>query len=251
MFAHVAAGLMGLLAVAGSQAALFERSVDNLQWAAAAAHAEGKQLAVVLTLPDCPGCLEMEKTAYRDRRTEKRIEGRFRTARLDPSRSTPIIDTLGRTTTAADLAKRYRAVATPSFLFFAGDGSFTYRYTGTLDQAGLRDLADYVVQAKFEEFPFAPRKASRGNPADRQDRALHASPPAGILPRYPEFPLTASDGRARRLADFHSQVVALSVGYTPCPDFGVSKSRAICSSLSRQICCNQSWKRSRTAASLA
>jgi putative intracellular protease/amidase len=60
-FQQVAAGLMVFLAVGGSQAALFERSVDNLQREAEAAHAEGKQLAVVLTLPDCPGCLEMEK----------------------------------------------------------------------------------------------------------------------------------------------------------------------------------------------
>ena len=160
----------------------------------------------------------MEKTAYRDRRTEKLIEGRFRTVRLDLSRSAPIIDALGRVTTAADLAKRLRAVATPSFVFYAGDGSFLYRYTGTLDQAGLRNLADYVVRAKFEEFPFAPPNAGRGNAADRQDRALHASPPASSLPLYPEFALVASDGRERRLVDFRGQVVALSVGYTQCPD---------------------------------
>lgn len=160
----------------------------------------------------------MERTAYRDRRTEKLIEGRFRTVRLDLSRSAPIIDVLGRATTAADLAKRLRAVATPSFVFYAGDGSFLYRYTGTLDQTGLRNLADYVVRAKFEDFPFAPRDAARGNSSARQDRALHASPPAGSLPLYPEFALAASDGRQRRLADFRGQVVALSVGYTQCPD---------------------------------
>ena len=217
-YVQVAAGLLFFLVGGGSQAALFERNADNLQQEAAAAHAEGKQLAVVLTLPDCPGCLEMEKTVYRDRRTEKLIEGRFRTVRLDLSRSAPIIDTLGRATPVVDFAKRLRAVATPSLVFFAGDGSFAYRYTGTLDQAGLRDLADYVVRAKFEEFPFAPRDAARGNLAARQDRALHASPPAGNLPLYPEFALAASDGRERRLADFRGQVVALSVGYTQCPD---------------------------------
>jgi len=183
-YLQVAAGLLFYLVGGGSQAALFERSADNLQQEAKAAHAEGKRLAVALTLPDCPGCREMEKTAYRDRRTEKLIEGRFRTVRLDLSRSAPIIDALGRATTVADLAKRLRAVATPSFVFFASDGSFSYRYTGTLDQAGLRDLADYVVRAKFEDFPFAPRNAARGNPAARQERALHASPPAGSLPLY-------------------------------------------------------------------
>jgi cytochrome oxidase Cu insertion factor (SCO1/SenC/PrrC family) len=54
-------------------------------------------------------------------------------------------------------------------------------------------------------------------PLDK-DGALHASPPAGNLPLYPEFALAASDGRDRRLADFRGLVVALSVGYTQCPD---------------------------------
>ncbi len=215
---QVAAALIILLASSGSQAALFARTADNLQRETEAAHADGKQLAIVLTLPDCPGCLEMERTVYRDRRTEKLIGGRFRTVRLDLSRSAPIIDPLGRATTVADLAKRLRAVATPSFIFIAGDGSLLYRYTGTLDQTGLRDLADYVARAKFEEFPFAPRDAARGNSAARKDGALHASPPAGNLPLYPEFALTASDGRDWRLADFRGLVVALSVGYTQCPD---------------------------------
>ena len=217
-FRQVTAALIVLLASGGSPAALFERTVDNLQREAEAAHAEGKQLAIVLTLPDCPGCMEMERTVYRDRRTEKLIGGRFRTVRLDLSRSAPIIDALGRATTAADLAKRLRAVATPSFIFFAADGSLLYRYTGTLDQTGLRDLADFVVRAKFVEAPFALPHATRGRAAARQDRALHASPPAGNLPLYPEFALLASDGRERRLADFRGQVVALSVGYTQCPD---------------------------------
>ena len=215
---QVAAALIILLASGGSHAALFARTADNLQREAEAAHADGKQLAIVLTLPDCPGCLEMERTVYRDRRTEKLIAGRFRTVRLDLSLATPIIDAMGRTTMVENFARRLRAVATPSFLFFAGDGSFLYRYTGTLDQTGLRDLADYVARAKFEEFPFAPRDAARGNSAADKDGALHASPPAGNLPLYPEFALAASDGRERRLADFRGQVVALSVGYTQCPD---------------------------------
>jgi cytochrome oxidase Cu insertion factor (SCO1/SenC/PrrC family) len=44
------------------------------------------------------------------------------------------------------------------------------------------------VRAKFEDFPFVPRNAARGNPAARQERALYASPPlsasAGSLPLY-------------------------------------------------------------------
>jgi len=207
---HAVAGLALSVAIGVAQAALFERQVDNLQAEVAAAHGEGKQLAVLLTLPDCPGCLEMERRVYSDKATEKRIGRRFRTVRLDLSRSGPITDPTGRATNPAELAKRLRAVATPSFVFFDGDGSFRYRYTGTLDKAGLQNLADYVWRAKFEAFPFSP-----GNEVSA---GLHASRPPASLPHYPEFALGATDGRQRSLADFRERVVALAVGYTQCPD---------------------------------
>ncbi len=207
---HGAAGLALCVAIGVAHAALFDRPADNMQAEAAAAHGEGRQLTLLLTLPDCPGCLEMEKRVYSDKATEQLIGRRFRTVRLDLSRSEPIIDTTGRGTTPAELATRLRAVATPSFVFFAGDGSFRYRYTGTLDKAGLQDLADYVRRAKFEAFPFLPRNEVAA--------ALHASQPPASLPRYPEFTLGATDGRQRSLVDFRERVVALAVGYTQCPD---------------------------------
>ena len=215
---RLGSGLALGLVVGVAHAVLFERSVDDLQREIRAAGAEGKQLAVVLSLPDCPGCLEMEKTVYRDTHTQRAIERRFRTVHLDLARSEPITDSKGRATTAVDLAKGLRAFGTPSFVFFAADGSLLYRYSGTLDRAGLRRLADYVVRAKYETVPFASRDATRGKAADRPSATLHASPPAGNLPLYPELALSASDGRERRLADFRGQVVALSVGYTQCPD---------------------------------
>jgi thioredoxin-related protein len=149
-------GTIGLLMffVGASHAALFARTAANLHSEAQAAKAEGKQLAVALTLPDCPGCLEMAKIVYADRATELAIGRRFRTVRLDISGTGIVIDALGRSTTAADLAKRLRVVATPSFVFFGGDGRILYRYTGPLDRAGLRSLADYVTHEKFEQFPF-------------------------------------------------------------------------------------------------
>ena len=214
------AGLALCLAVGTAQAALFGRTVDNLLTEVEAARAEGKQLAVVLTLPDCPGCLEMERTVYPDKAAERRIGRRFRTVRLDLSQTGSITDAGGRTTTPAELAKRLRAVATPSFVFFAGDGAFLYRYTGTLDRSGLRDLADYVAQARFENVPFIARNnvGPGATSSHAGGPALHAALPAGTLPHYPEFSLAATDGRERHPADFRGKVVALAVGYTQCPD---------------------------------
>jgi len=215
-----AIGLILFFTFSASYAALFARTVDNLQREVEAARAEGKKLAVAFTLPDCPGCQEMERAVYPDMRTEKKFGRSFRTVRLDISRTEPITDALGASTVPADLAKRLRAIGTPSFAFFAGDGSFLYRHTGTLDRAGLRKLGDYVARAEFEKFPFGSRSEVGGKADARQAResALLAAPPRGNLPLYPEFTLQSTDGREHRLADFRGQVVALAVGYTRCPD---------------------------------
>lgn len=205
-------GIAALVLQLPAQAALFERAPTDLQAEARAAGAEGRQLAVFLTLPDCPGCLEMERTVHRDSLLEKRFKRRFRTVHLDISQPVPIVDPAGRSLTPADFAKRLRAVATPSFAFFDGKGATLYRYTGTLDVAGLRELGHFVASAAYEIKPFTPP------PAQRPELALFAEPPAITLARQPDFTLAATDGRQRRVADFHGVAVALAVGYTQCPD---------------------------------
>lgn len=210
-------GLLGLVigvVAGGAQAALFARPATDLQQEAAAAQAQGHKLAVVLTLPDCAGCREMEKAVFTDGATEKAVGRRFHTVHLDLSRSESIVDAQGAATTPGDLARRLRAVATPSLIFFGGDGTFLYRHTGTLDRAGLRALADHVDKARYERQPFVtPARARKA-----AKTALNASLPAATLPQRPDFALAATDGRMRRPADFRGRIVALAVGYTQCPD---------------------------------
>lgn len=205
-------GIAALVVQLPAQAALFERAPTDLQAEARAAGAEGRQLAIFLTLPDCPGCLEMERTVHRDSLLEKRFKRRFRTVHIDISRPAPIIDPAGLSVTPADFAKRLRAVATPSFAFFDGKGTVLYRYTGNLDVAGLGALGQFVTSATYEIKPFAP-PAAQG-----VERSLFAGPPAMTLARQPDFSLAATDGRQRRIADFRGVAVALAVGYTQCPD---------------------------------
>lgn len=208
----LAAGLALLAWQLPAEAALFERTASDLQAEVRAARAEGRQLAVFLTLPDCPGCLEMERSVHRDAALEKRFGRYFRSIRLDIAQAGTIIDPLGRNVTVSDFAKRLRAIATPSFVFFDGQGNTLYRYTGTLDIGGLRELGNFVASAAYEEKPFAPPVARRSEPA------LFADSPALTLPRQPDFALAGTDGRPRRLADFRGVAVALAVGYTQCPD---------------------------------
>jgi len=201
---------LGLALLAGSAwAGLFDATSADLQAEARAAAAEGKRLAVFLTLPDCPGCLEMGRSVFPAADVRRALAG-YRTLHLDIAQQTALTDPSGRPTTPGDFARRLRAVATPSFVFFDGQGQVLYRHTGTLDGEGFKALAAYVAKGEYEKRPFVPPRVPSAG--------LFADPPAATLPRRPSFNLRASDGRPRQAPDFRGQVVALAVGYTSCPD---------------------------------
>lgn len=191
----------------------FERQAADLRAEALAAGREGKQLAVFMTLPDCPGCLEMEGSALKDAAVDKRFARGYRSLRLDLAQTAPITDPAGRQSSVADFANRLHVYATPSFVFFNARGEVLFRYTGTLDAAGLLALERHVARGDYEKHPFVPplRKA-------QAQARLHADPPGATLPQFPEFRLAGSDGKSHRLADFRGVSVALAVGYTQCPD---------------------------------
>lgn len=151
---------LALFAGNTAHAALFERSTANLQDEAQAAARDGKLLAVLLTLPDCPGCIEMARRVHADPATAKALARQFRTARLDIASPAPIADANGATTSGPELARRLKAVATPSYAFFDGRGHFLYRYTGTLDAATFRKLGSYVARGDYEQRPFDGRPAA-------------------------------------------------------------------------------------------
>jgi protein SCO1/2 len=195
-------------------AALFERSTFDLQAETLAAAKGKKLLAVFLTLPDCPGCLEMERTVFNEKSLNSAVDRKFRHIRLDITQQATLIDPGGKTTTPASFARSLRAIATPSFAFFDGRGQILYRYTGTLDAAGFRQLLGFVEREEYEQRPFTLK------PTTAQAAAVKffAEPPAATLPRQPAFRLAATDGKTRSPKDFHGKVIALAVGYTTCPD---------------------------------
>lgn len=216
-------GLLALLAALASAAAgagearfspLFTREATDLQAEARAARAEGRKLAVAFTLPDCPGCREMERTVFQDPGVTARFSRHYRSVKVDLARSEPILDLAGRRGSAGDFARQLGAFATPSFAFFDGRGEFLYRHTGTLAAADFSRLGQYVAKAEYEQYPFAGARAAQAANAPR----LQADAPAAGLPRRPEFRLADTTGKVRRLADFRGQAVALAVGYSQCPD---------------------------------
>jgi len=202
-------------AAAGArEAALFSREASDLQAEVRAARAEGKKLAIAFTLPDCPGCREMERTVFQEPAVTARFSRQYRSVKVDLARSEPIADLAGQPGPAADFARKLGAFATPSFAFFDGKGDFLYRYTGTLSADNFQRLGQFVAKAEYEQRPFSTANAARVANAPR----LQAEPPAAGLPRRPEFRLADTAGKVRRLANFRGQTVALAVGYSQCPD---------------------------------
>lgn len=216
MFRHLVFWLF-FLSTASCQAALFTGTTSDLQAEAKAAGRQGKLLAVFLTMPDCPGCLDMERHVHPDPATEKAFGKRFRTVQLDIVQHQPLIDAKGQTTTPAQLAQRLRAIATPSYVFFDANGQMLYRYTGTLDKTAFRQLGDYVTKGEYENHPFTP-PIGQGNKSGEAGHRLNAEALASTVPPRPEFTLAATDGKTYRIADFRGLGIALSVGYTQCPD---------------------------------
>lgn len=137
-----------------ARAALFEPTPLDLQAEARAAASEHKRLAVLLTLPDCHNCKEMQATVYSDKAIEKEFGRTFRGVRLDISQDATLIDPAGQKVTPAEFATRLRAVGSPSFVFFDAQGKVLYRFTGKLDAAGFRQLTRYVRQGDYEHRPF-------------------------------------------------------------------------------------------------
>ena len=211
---HRLLSLFALLAACAAQpatAALFSHDNDDLRSEVKAAATSGRKLAVFFSLPDCPGCREMERRVFPNPAVDGEFSRKFRTVHVDLGQSEAgLTDPSGHAVTVAGLADRLHVYATPSFVFFDGQGRVLYRHTGTLDPEGFQALGRYVSRAEYETRPFSPPKKA-GPP-------LHAAQLDSRVPQHPDFALAATDGREYRPADFAGKVIALAVGYTSCPD---------------------------------
>ncbi|WP_079435735.1 thioredoxin fold domain-containing protein [Zoogloea sp. LCSB751] len=164
--------LAGLAASGTASAALFERSTNDLQTEVRSAAANGRQLAVLLTMPDCPGCREMEKKVFHNAALEKTFAAQFASARVDITQESSLIEPSGKTSSPAQWATRLHAVGTPSFVFLDKQGQVLYRYTGALTAKDFRQLTKYVAGGHYEHHPFQPSASGRASPA-AQTSELH------------------------------------------------------------------------------
>jgi protein SCO1/2 len=163
MSVHVARGwpkialtLLALAFCGQAAAALFAAEGRDLRAEIQAAKREGRRLAVFLELPDCPDCLEMKRGVFADPRVAANFGRNYRTVHVDLASASPIVDAEGKVCTPQELAEQLRVFATPSFVFFAADGSLEYRHTGALTRpSDFLRLGRFVARAIYETQPFA------------------------------------------------------------------------------------------------
>lgn len=208
--------VMLLWVSAPAQAALFANTSQSLASELNTANVEGRKLVVYFELPNCVGCRDMKLHVFPDPRTEREFGRQFRTVRIDLASTVALIDTEGKHSSPKQLAQRLGVTGTPAFAFFDRHGGLNYRHSGLIaNPIDFVRLGQFVAAAAYDEQPF-------GEYLRRSSGALHAqaSPLArvktGQLPL--DFALRDQHGQLRHLADFRGKAVALSVGYTQCPD---------------------------------
>jgi protein SCO1/2 len=203
------AALLALVLSGAVHAALFSQESTDLHSEAARARAERKALVLMLELPDCVVCQRMKQSVFPF--VAKTFGAEYRAVRLDIERDRPLVDPAGVATTSRELARRYRVVGTPAFLFFDGEGRLAYRHVGGLDTPRqLELLGRFVRTAGYEREPFAEyltRHAATVAFAPQSPRAASV-----------DFSLRDAEGRARSLRDYRGKLVVLFFGYTRCPD---------------------------------
>jgi thioredoxin-related protein len=111
-----------------------------------------RPLAVIFESPDCEGCDEMHREAFR--RAEVRAElARFDVASLSIGAATPVTTPAGRGTTARDWARELGIAYTPSVVFFDPGGREVFRIGAYLRPFHFASSFAYVAEAGYRDEP--------------------------------------------------------------------------------------------------
>ncbi|MDR1709413.1 MAG: thioredoxin fold domain-containing protein [Candidatus Accumulibacter sp.] len=151
-----ALALIALAVSTPASAALFGGAAGDIAAEVRAAGREGRRVAVLFELPDCPECLKMKRAVFSDPGVEKAFGSRYRTVRVDLGSAAPLVDADGQRRAPEEIAGRWRVFAAPSFVFLDAAGQPEYLHTGSLTRpADFISLGRFVAEAIYEERPFS------------------------------------------------------------------------------------------------
>ncbi|MDR2688946.1 MAG: thioredoxin fold domain-containing protein [Azoarcus sp.] len=155
MIRHALFCLLAACVIYPLHAAPFERQTDDFAREIDAARQQGKLLAVLFELEDCPNCREL-KAEVLSKSAANAFEQHFHTVSLTVDQQGNITTPSGETLPRDQWAGKLGVFATPAFGFFDGKGQYIYRHLGTLSSPEeLVLLGRYIVEQAFEDAPWS------------------------------------------------------------------------------------------------
>jgi len=165
---RIVAALLLLCALSPAAAAerwegFFELSFGDLRAEAAAAQKAGKQgLLLMYHFDDCPFCTRMKREVLSRPDVQAWYRQHFRAIAVDTRGSQEVTGFSGKALPEKEFARAAGVRATPSFQFYAPDGTLLATQAGAIyDPAEFLLLGDYVASGAYRNASFAAYKQSR------------------------------------------------------------------------------------------
>ncbi|SRR6266581_513708 len=134
----------------------FDQSFGDFKAELATARQNGKRGVLVMFEADgCPYCRRMRQTILNRDDVQEYFRRYFAVFSVDILGSVPIGDFAGHEMTEKEFARRQHVQATPTFVFFALDGSELVRYVGaTRNERSFLQLGRFVADGHYERQSF-------------------------------------------------------------------------------------------------
>lgn len=162
------AALALLLLLAPARAAdgwekFFELSLGDLRAEAAEAKKEGKKgLLVMYHFEECPYCARMKREVLQRPEVQAHYRKSFRAIAIDTRGSQEITGFSGKALPENEFARAAGVRGTPTFQFYAPDGTLLYSQGGAVyDPADFMLLGDYVASGAQRGASFTVYKLNR------------------------------------------------------------------------------------------
>ena len=141
----------------------FELSFGDLRAEAAEAYKAGlRGLVVMYHFEECPYCARMKREVLSRADVQSAFRRQFRAIAVDTRGSQEVTGFDGRALPEREFARAAGVRATPTFQFYAPDGTLLYTQRGALyDPAEFILLGDYVASGAHRSASFAEYKLNR------------------------------------------------------------------------------------------
>lgn len=122
-------------------------SGHDLKMALKAADASGKSMVVIFEQPGCHTCAQMHSENFSDVDFVTALTADFDVHLMSTRADFPMKDRAGEPTTEEEYANENLVQGTPTIIFYAADGTETFRMPGLLPRPYFRAAFDYMRES--------------------------------------------------------------------------------------------------------